>query len=84
MANMIPFVLLKRSGVTSTLTSMCTSLTTQGLNFHSMETFLIDRRWNSFLKQCDLLRVHEMITGKSHGTCNFWESAFLKLLVILF
>ena len=61
---------------TVSVSTMCTSFTTQGFNFHNMEIFLIDRRWNSFLKQCDLLRVHEMISGKSHGTCNLWESAF--------
>ena len=74
--SMIPFVLLRRTGMTSSLANLCTSLTVQGMNFHNiMETLLIQRRWTNFAKQCDILNEHEKLTTVTHNSnLDFWVS----------
>lgn len=73
--SMIPFVLLRRTGMTSSLANICTSLTVQGMNFHNMETFLIQIRWTIFAKQCDILNEREkLMTGMYKSNFDFWAS----------
>ena len=72
-SSMIPFVLYRRTGVTISLASMCTSLSVNGLNFHNMETFIIHRRWTTFAKQCDLLHQHQILTASTRESeLDFW------------
>ena len=74
---LIPFVLLKRSGITSSLADMCTSLTVKGMNFRSMESLILDRRMTTFARVCDTIRHHELLTckgSKVHTLPEFWST----------
>lgn len=44
---MTPFVLLHKAGFTSNFVDTCTALGTHGSNFYNIETFVIERRWES-------------------------------------
>ena len=73
---MTPFVLLHKAGFTSNFVDTCTALVTHGLNFYNIETFVIERRWESFEQQKQLLSVHERLRGVSGSCIEFWESQF--------
>lgn len=73
--NLIPFVLLKRTGVTTSLAEMCTSFIIRGLNFHAMESLISDRRMITFARIVDTLRNHEILTLGSPTSCiEFWST----------
>ena len=72
---MIPFVLLKRTGVTNSLAEMCTLFIIRGLNFHGMESLMIDRRMITFARIADALRNHETLTlGSPKSDIEFWST----------
>ena len=43
----IQFVLLHRTGFTSDLVEMCTSLVGSGMNFYNIESLIVERRWET-------------------------------------
>ena len=64
----IPFVLLSRTGFTMDLVNTCTSLCTHGMNFYKIETFVAERRLDTFSKQHDM---HNMAHASSGEICDF-------------
>ena len=52
---MVPFILLSRTGFTTDLVNMCTSLCTRGMNFYNIETFILERRLDAHARQQDML-----------------------------
>lgn len=57
---MVPFILLSRTGFTIELVDMCTSLCMRGMNFHSIETSLMEHRLDTIARQQEM---HNMIGG---------------------
>ena len=72
---LIPFVLLKQTGMTSSLSNMCTSLAVRGMNFQNMETFVLDRRLTKYSSLIDITRNHALLaTGSSNSEIDFWST----------
>ena len=57
MYHSIPFVLLSRTGFTTDMVNMCTSLFTHGMNFCQIETFILERRLDECAKQIKMLSI---------------------------
>lgn len=76
--SIIPFVLLCRTGLTLELVDMCTSLCTHGMNFHKIETFIIEKRWETYAKKQDMLRLHNTLTEQSVRLEDFLTSPLAK------
>lgn len=62
---MIPFILLSRTGFTTDLVNMCTSLCTHGMNFYNIETFILERRLDAHARQQK--RLTSMFGECGHG-----------------
>lgn len=75
---MIPFVLLFRTGFTLEFIDTCMSLVTHGLNFYNIESFITERRWETFARQQDMLTLHKTMTGHNTQTSDFWTSQYCK------
>lgn len=50
---LLPFVLLHRTGFTKELVDTCMALVRRGINFYSMEAFILERRWETFAQLSD-------------------------------
>ena len=48
---LVPFVLFHRTGFTRDLADTCMALVRRGVNFHNMETIVLERRWETFSMQ---------------------------------
>ena len=75
---MIPFILLLHTGFTTEFVSMFTALCSHGLNFHNIESFVMERRWERFAREQDILTQHKIITGQSVQESDFWTSPLSK------
>lgn len=75
---MIPFVLFARAGFTLEFVNTCMALVTHGLNFYNIESFIIERRWEAFARQQDMLTLHKTVTGQSVVANDFWISQYSK------
>lgn len=62
---LIPFVLLHRSGFTRELVDICTALVRSGVNFYNMETLILQRRWETYARQQDTLRIQSHLMKQS-------------------
>ena len=69
---MLPFILLSRTGFTTNLVNMCTSLCTHGMNFYSIETCILERRLDAHARQHKMLNLHNTLGGTFRGRvlCN--------------
>ena len=45
---LLPFVFLHRTGFTKELVDTCMAIVRRGINFYNMETFILERRWETF------------------------------------
>ena len=64
------------NGLTMSLINLCTSLTVQGKNFYNMETLIVEKRWEAWSKQTDILVCHKKILGENIPRTDFWSSPF--------
>jgi len=64
----IPFCLLHQTGFTKDLVDTCTTFCRQGVNFYTMETLILERRWQTFS------RKQELLSNKDE----FWASSMSK------
>lgn len=64
----IPFVLLHKTGFTRELVDTCTVFSRRGINFYRLESLILERRWESYAKQLDLLTIH-LSNSQSPDTC---------------
>ena len=64
---LIRFILSHQTGFTKELYDMCTSFCRRGINFYNMESLVIERRWESFVRKQDLLSV-------KIDDSDFWKS----------
>lgn len=48
---MVPFVLLHKTGFTTNFVNYCASLCQSGMNFHSLESVIVHRRWQHHLRK---------------------------------
>lgn len=76
--NMIPFLLLHRTGFTRELTDLCTALCRRGINFYNLESIIIERRWESFARQQELLQIHGRVSLQPVCLSEFWDSKLSK------
>ena len=60
---MVPFILLLKTGFTTELVDTCTSLCTHGMNFYKIETFIQERRLDTFARLQELHQVQHNIQG---------------------
>ena len=74
--HMIPFELLHRAGFTRNCMDTCIALVTRGLNFHNVESFIAERRWEAFERQKHLVTLHQRIRGESMSSLDFWSSPY--------
>ena len=72
---LIPFVLLHRTGFTRELVDMCTAFCRRGINFYNMESLIVERRWESYVRQKEL---HHLISLHPYTTNDFWSSLVSK------
>jgi len=54
---LIPFMLSHKTGFTKDLYDMCTSFCRKGINFYSMESLLLEKRWEQYVRKQDLLSI---------------------------
>jgi hypothetical protein len=53
---MIPFTLLHKTGFTRELLDMCSVSCRRGINFYSLESLILEWRWETFARQQDLAK----------------------------
>ena len=58
----IPFVLVHRTGFARDFVTMCTSLVRGGMNFYAIESLILERRWETFLREHSRFQLHQRIT----------------------
>lgn len=75
---MIPFLLLHRTGFTRELVDTCTAFCRRGINFYNMESLIVERRWESYARQQDLLEIHGKMSSQSLNIDDFWSSSVSK------
>ena len=63
-AVMIPFLLLHRTGFTRELVGICTTLCRRGINFYNMESIILERRWESYARQQEMLEIHTYLCSQ--------------------
>ena len=66
---MIPFCLLHKTGFTKELVDLCVALCRQGINFYSMESLILEKRWECFAKKQELLAVNK----QTQASCSYTE-----------
>ena len=66
---LMPFILSYKTGFTIELYDMCTSFCRRGINFYNMESLIIERRWECFVRKQDML-----LAGKDDSDHDFWKS----------
>lgn len=54
----------------------CIALVTRGLNFHNIESFIAERRWETFERQRHLVTLHQRIREESMSSLDFWSSPY--------
>ena len=73
----IPFILLHRTEFTQDFFQTCTGLIRGGMNFHSIETYILEQRWESFAMNHDLKKVHGITAStKADDMASFLSSDF--------
>ena len=77
-STMIPFILLHRTGFTRGVVDMCMSLCRRGINFYNLESIILERRWESFTRQQELIQIHGTISTQSVSTNDFWSCSMSK------
>ena len=75
---MIPFLLLARTGFTTDIVDMCTSFCRRGLNFYNMESLILERRWETFARQQQMIEAHKLMTKQNPTISNFLDSQLSK------
>lgn len=75
---MIPFLLLHRTGFTKELVDTCVALCRQGINFYRMESLILEKRWESYSRQVELLEIHGKLSSKCMTTTDFFSSSLSK------
>lgn len=60
---MVPFILLFKTGFTVELVDTCTSLCIHGMNFYKIETFILERRLDTLARMEKLHQAHHNILG---------------------
>ena len=75
---MIPFILLARSGFTTSCMNTLELLCQQGMNFMKVETLLIERRLLAYKRQEDILTIHKELTKQPVCKGDFWKSPLSK------
>ena len=74
-STMVPFLLLHRTGFTRELVDMCTAICRRGINFYNLESMIIERRWETFARQQQLIQIHGKISQQPISLSDFWESS---------
>ena len=65
--NMVPFVLVHKSGFTSNFVCLCASLCQNGMNFHSLEGVIHHRCWEFFESRRSIYQtLHSISTHEEH------------------
>jgi len=67
---LIPFILCHKTGFTKELYDMCTLFCRRGINFYSMESLILEKRWEQFVKKQALLS-----TVDGHNDDDFLKSS---------
>jgi len=67
--SLIPFCLLHKTGFTKDLIDICTGFCRQGINFYSMETLILEKRWEAFSRKQQLQPVDD-----ESVKIDFWRS----------
>ena len=49
--SLVPFVLFHRTGFTRDLVNTCMAFIHKGVNFHNMESIILERRWETYALQ---------------------------------
>ena len=60
---MVPFILLCKTGFTVELVDTCTSLCIHGMNFYKIETFILERRLDKLARMEKLHQAHHNLLG---------------------
>ena len=60
-ASVIPFCLLHKTGFTRELVDLCVGLCRHGINFYGMESLILEKRWESFVRKQQLLAIKQNI-----------------------
>ena len=71
---MIPFVLLSRTGLSTSLVNLCTSLVVHGMNLYKIETLILERRGETYAKRLEVLNCHRRTKGIGEIKNDFWAS----------
>ena len=75
---LVPFVLFHRTGFTRDLADTCMALVRRGVNFHNMETIVLERRWETFSMQ----KAFDQHSSSNYHTTaidqNFFSSELAK------
>ena len=73
---MIPFLLLHHTGFTRELVGICTTLCRRGINFYNMESIILERRWESYARQQEMLEIHTYLCSQPLQTSSsdLWSS----------
>ena len=75
--HIVPFVLFHRTGFTREFADTCLVLLRRGVNFHNMESIILERRWETFSRQ-NMLYQHSMPPEDCHTSQDFFSSELAK------
>ena len=75
---MIPFILLSRTGFITDLVNLCTTFCTHGMNFYTIETFLSERKLDVFARWQCMHKTHHKLMREHVQICNYQMEANLK------
>ena len=74
----IPFYLLHRTGITRDLLDTLVSLCKRGVNFYSMESYIMERRWKAYVRQQDMHQIHNSLLSRSSLPIDFTDTDMSK------
>jgi hypothetical protein len=74
----IPFYLLHRTGMTRDLLDTLVSLCKRGVNFYSMESYIMERRWKTYASQQDMHQLHNTLLSCNSLPVDFTDTELSK------
>ena len=76
--SIIPFLLSHCTGFTRDLGQMITGLCKRGINFYAMESYILERRWETHARQLDLHALHQKMMQQTQTKTEFLQSTLSK------
>lgn len=83
--SVVPFILLHKTGFTRDFVDTCITMCQRGMNFYTIESLVIERRWESFARKQQMFEYYQTLTQLVVNSFpNFKDTQSFKTLVITY